>query len=176
MPADEGRPEDGGELQFGVTYTLWIPDGAAKLRGVIVHQHGCGRLRVVQIMREMNGRARRHFTDRAGRAKPSLIIEDDHFRAKRRPADAVRHDGAPLLDLAGDPAALGPAIGFVDPRVWKRLHHVFHRNCLAADFAARVNELLADFADAETLEAEIEATERRNLGLYFFRNHDRNGH
>jgi hypothetical protein len=31
-----------GELQFGVTYTVWIPDGAAKLRGVIVHQHGCG--------------------------------------------------------------------------------------------------------------------------------------
>jgi hypothetical protein len=31
-----------GELQFGVTYTLWIPDGVAKLRGIIVHQHGCG--------------------------------------------------------------------------------------------------------------------------------------
>ncbi|MBI3857382.1 MAG: hypothetical protein HY293_16970 [Planctomycetes bacterium] len=31
-----------GELQFGVTYTLWIPPGVAKLRGVIVHQHGCG--------------------------------------------------------------------------------------------------------------------------------------
>lgn len=31
-----------GELQFGVTYTIWIPDGAEKLRGVIVHQHGCG--------------------------------------------------------------------------------------------------------------------------------------
>ena len=31
-----------GELQMGVTYTLWIPDGVAKLRGIIVHQHGCG--------------------------------------------------------------------------------------------------------------------------------------
>jgi poly(3-hydroxybutyrate) depolymerase len=31
-----------GELQLGVTYTLWVPDGVAKLRGVIVHQHGCG--------------------------------------------------------------------------------------------------------------------------------------
>lgn len=31
-----------GELQLGVTYTLWIPGGAAKLRGIIVHQHGCG--------------------------------------------------------------------------------------------------------------------------------------
>ena len=31
-----------GELQLGVTYTLWIPDGVAKLRGIIVHQHGCG--------------------------------------------------------------------------------------------------------------------------------------
>ncbi len=31
-----------GELQLGVTYTLWIPDGVARLRGIIVHQHGCG--------------------------------------------------------------------------------------------------------------------------------------
>ncbi len=30
------------ELQFGVTYTLWVPDGVKQLRGVIVHQHGCG--------------------------------------------------------------------------------------------------------------------------------------
>jgi hypothetical protein len=32
-----------GELVFGVTYTVWIPDGDAPLRGVIVHQHGCGK-------------------------------------------------------------------------------------------------------------------------------------
>ncbi|HVJ80373.1 MAG TPA: hypothetical protein VNC50_04820 [Planctomycetia bacterium] len=31
-----------GELQFGVDFTLWLPDGAEKIRGVIVHQHGCG--------------------------------------------------------------------------------------------------------------------------------------
>lgn len=31
-----------GALQFGVTYTLWIPDGVKTLRGLIVHQHGCG--------------------------------------------------------------------------------------------------------------------------------------
>jgi pimeloyl-ACP methyl ester carboxylesterase len=31
-----------GELQIAVTYTLWIPDGASRLRGVIVHQHGAG--------------------------------------------------------------------------------------------------------------------------------------
>src|SRR5205085_736908 len=31
-----------GELQFGVTYTVWIPEGVPTLRGVIVHQHGCG--------------------------------------------------------------------------------------------------------------------------------------
>ena len=31
-----------GELQLGVTWTLWVPDGADKLRGIIVHQHGCG--------------------------------------------------------------------------------------------------------------------------------------
>ncbi|MGL4461889.1 MAG: hypothetical protein ACRC1K_07010 [Planctomycetia bacterium] len=31
-----------GELPYGVTYTVWIPGGADELRGVIVHQHGCG--------------------------------------------------------------------------------------------------------------------------------------
>jgi len=31
-----------GELVYGVTYTVWIPDGVQKLRGLIVHQHGCG--------------------------------------------------------------------------------------------------------------------------------------
>ena len=30
------------ELIFGVNYTVWIPPGVDKLRGVIVHQHGCG--------------------------------------------------------------------------------------------------------------------------------------
>lgn len=30
------------ELRLSVTYSLWIPDGVRKLRGVIVHQHGCG--------------------------------------------------------------------------------------------------------------------------------------
>lgn len=31
-----------GKLIYGVTYTVWIPEGTQKLRGVIVHQHGCG--------------------------------------------------------------------------------------------------------------------------------------
>ncbi|HSH93563.1 MAG TPA: hypothetical protein VK968_05420 [Roseimicrobium sp.] len=31
-----------GELIFPVTYTLWVPPGVKSLRGVIVHQHGCG--------------------------------------------------------------------------------------------------------------------------------------
>ncbi len=31
-----------GELQIAVTYTLWIPDGVKKIRGIIVHQHGAG--------------------------------------------------------------------------------------------------------------------------------------
>ncbi len=31
-----------GELRFPVNYTLWIPKDVKKLRGVIVHQHGCG--------------------------------------------------------------------------------------------------------------------------------------
>ena len=34
--------EKPGELVFGVTYTVWIPPGVEKLRGVLVHQHGCG--------------------------------------------------------------------------------------------------------------------------------------
>ncbi|MBP9225519.1 MAG: hypothetical protein KBF76_16730, partial [Verrucomicrobiales bacterium] len=31
-----------GELVYPVTYTLWIPPGLKTLRGLIVHQHGCG--------------------------------------------------------------------------------------------------------------------------------------
>ncbi len=31
-----------GELPYSVNYTLWIPQGVKWLRGVIVHQHGCG--------------------------------------------------------------------------------------------------------------------------------------
>jgi hypothetical protein len=31
-----------GELVFGVTYRLWIPGPAPRIRGIIVHQHGCG--------------------------------------------------------------------------------------------------------------------------------------
>lgn len=30
------------ELIFPVSYTLWIPPGTKRLRGLIVHQHGCG--------------------------------------------------------------------------------------------------------------------------------------
>ncbi len=32
-----------GELVYGVTYRVWIPEGVKTLRGVIVHQHGCGK-------------------------------------------------------------------------------------------------------------------------------------
>lgn len=31
-----------GELRYGVNYTIWIPPEVKTLRGVIVHQHGCG--------------------------------------------------------------------------------------------------------------------------------------
>jgi pimeloyl-ACP methyl ester carboxylesterase len=34
--------EKKGELQYGVNYTIWIPPGVKTLRGVVVHQHGCG--------------------------------------------------------------------------------------------------------------------------------------
>ena len=31
-----------GELAYAVNYTVWVPGGVKTLRGVIVHQHGCG--------------------------------------------------------------------------------------------------------------------------------------
>jgi len=31
-----------GELTFGANYTIWIPPGVKTLRGIVVHQHGCG--------------------------------------------------------------------------------------------------------------------------------------
>ena len=31
-----------GELVFPVSYTVWIPPEVKTLRGLIVHQHGCG--------------------------------------------------------------------------------------------------------------------------------------
>jgi pimeloyl-ACP methyl ester carboxylesterase len=31
-----------GELAFAVNYTAWVPPGVTALRGVVVHQHGCG--------------------------------------------------------------------------------------------------------------------------------------
>ncbi len=31
-----------GELAMAATYTLWVPPGVKALRGVLVHQHGCG--------------------------------------------------------------------------------------------------------------------------------------
>jgi hypothetical protein len=37
----EASTEPGG-LAFPVNYTVWIPPGVKSLRGVIVHQHGCG--------------------------------------------------------------------------------------------------------------------------------------
>lgn len=37
----EASSEPGG-LQYAVNYTVWIPEGVSELRGVIVHQHGCG--------------------------------------------------------------------------------------------------------------------------------------
>src|SRR5262245_4437026 len=37
--AASGKP---GELTYAVNYTIWVPGGARTLRGVIVHQHGCG--------------------------------------------------------------------------------------------------------------------------------------
>lgn len=42
VEVDYPPSNEADELQFGVTYTIWLPDGVERLRGVIVHQHGCG--------------------------------------------------------------------------------------------------------------------------------------
>jgi hypothetical protein len=42
LKVDYPASTDTNELQTAVTYTLWIPDGIARLRGIIVHQHGAG--------------------------------------------------------------------------------------------------------------------------------------
>src|SRR5258708_2734289 len=42
LKVDYPGSTDTNELQTAVTYTLWIPDGAARVRGIIVHQHGAG--------------------------------------------------------------------------------------------------------------------------------------
>ena len=31
-----------GQLNIPGKYTVWIPNGVSKLRGIVVHQHGCG--------------------------------------------------------------------------------------------------------------------------------------
>ena len=31
-----------GQLKIGANYTLWIPEGLKRVRGIIIHQHGCG--------------------------------------------------------------------------------------------------------------------------------------
>src|SRR3954465_14742336 len=37
----EASTEPGG-LVYAVNYTVWVPPGVTTLRGVVVHQHGCG--------------------------------------------------------------------------------------------------------------------------------------
>ena len=39
----EYPPSSAPNMQIGVTYTMWIPDGVPQFRCVIVHQHGAGR-------------------------------------------------------------------------------------------------------------------------------------
>ena len=38
----EEASEKAGELVYPVSYTLWVPPGLKTLRGLVVHQHGCG--------------------------------------------------------------------------------------------------------------------------------------
>lgn len=39
---DYPASDNPGELVFAVKYTVWIPPNVDRLRGLIVHQHGCG--------------------------------------------------------------------------------------------------------------------------------------
>ncbi|MBR2585143.1 MAG: hypothetical protein IKE64_06900, partial [Thermoguttaceae bacterium] len=39
FPKPENPAE--GELAMDAEWRIWIPDGVEKLRGVVVHQHGC---------------------------------------------------------------------------------------------------------------------------------------
>lgn len=34
--------KDSKELQFPVKFTIWIPEGIKNIKGIVVHQHGCG--------------------------------------------------------------------------------------------------------------------------------------
>ena len=43
VEAEYPPSEKAGELVYGVIFRAWIPDGVTRLRGVIVHQHGCGK-------------------------------------------------------------------------------------------------------------------------------------
>ncbi len=38
---NSGTPQD-PQLQFSVQFTLWMPPGVERLKGIVVHQHGCG--------------------------------------------------------------------------------------------------------------------------------------
>src|SRR6266567_7662533 len=42
LKVDYPASTDTNGLQVAVTYTVWIPDGVKRLRGIIVHQHGAG--------------------------------------------------------------------------------------------------------------------------------------
>ena len=68
-----------GELAYAVNYTIWIPPGVKTLRGVIVHQHGCG-----------EGSCKSGLT---GRVRPALAGAGEE--ARLRPA-------VPVLRAAGE--------------------------------------------------------------------------
>ena len=33
---------EAGELIYPVSYTVWVPPAVKELRGLVIHQHGCG--------------------------------------------------------------------------------------------------------------------------------------
>ena len=73
-----------GELIFPVSYTIWIPPGVTTLRGVVVHQHGCGE----------------------GQAKPQMVAR---FTINAVPALAVLDRGRPC-ETDGNLSELWPAV------------------------------------------------------------------
>lgn len=83
---DYGPSVTPGELVYGAKWRMWIPDGPKTLRGVILHQHGCG----------------------DGSAKPGhTCVEDWHWQALARKFDcalmAVSYQQTGACELWCDP-------------------------------------------------------------------------
>lgn len=72
-----------GTLQLAVTYTIWMPEGASRLRGIIVHQHGAG---VVAAKSGENAAYDLHWQALAKKWKCALLSPSYHVLNDRTDA------------------------------------------------------------------------------------------